>query len=128
MTRRRQRFGRFGELLALLFLVATGYRIRHRNWRHGSLELDLVAQRRGEVVFVEVKARRGTDFGGAAAAVTARKQESITRCAGQYLSRFDLWDRPIRFDVITVEPGPLGLPLKITHYRDAFQPDTGRIM
>jgi putative endonuclease len=122
------RTGRAGEFVALLRLVVGGYRIRHRNWRHGRVELDIVAERRGTVIFVEVKTRSGTDFGGAAAAVDARKREHVVRCAAAYLSREGLWERPTRFDVITVEPGLLGLPLKVSHYTDAFQSDLGRSM
>ena len=51
-----------------MLLAAKGYRVRHRNWRGGGGELDLVAERRREIVFVEVKARSSDLYGGAVAA------------------------------------------------------------
>jgi putative endonuclease len=121
-----RRFGRAAEWLALLFLLAKGYRLRHRNWRAGRGELDLVMQQRGETVFVEVKARSSSDFGGAIAAVGVDKQRVLVRTAAAYLSRNGLWGRPCRFDVVTVERRRGVLPWAIRHYRDAFQPDLGR--
>jgi putative endonuclease len=54
-------------------------------------------------VFVEVKSRTGGEFGGAAAAVTGRKQRRITNMAIDYLSRHRLHDCPVRFDVVAIE-------------------------
>jgi len=85
--------------------------------------------RRGEIVFVEVKTRVSTDFGGAAAAVGRAKQAAMTRTASAYLGRFGLWDRPCRFDVVTVERRRgLFPPWTVTHYENAFRPDLGRTM
>ena len=125
---RKRSFGRFGEWIALMWLLIRGYRLRHRNWRGASGELDLIMSRRGEIVFVEVKARSGKDFGGALGAVNRSKQAAVTRTASAYLSRFGLWDRPCRFDVIAVERKERGLGVTVTHYVNAFRPDLGRRM
>jgi putative endonuclease len=120
------KLGRRAEWVALLLLLTKGYRIRHRNWRGAGGELDLVTQRRGEIVFVEVKARSGTLYGGAVAALNRQKQITLTRTSAAYLSRYSLWERPCRFDLITVERVGGILPWRIRHYRDAFQPNRGR--
>ncbi len=83
--------------------MAKGYRPRHRNWRGAGGELDLVMRHRDETVFVEVKARSSDLFGGAAAALNAKKQKVLVRTASAYLGRFGLWDRPCRFDLVTLE-------------------------
>jgi putative endonuclease len=115
-----------GELAALVLLLAKGYRVRHRNWRAPLGELDLVCERRGEVVFVEVKARRGDDFGGALGAVGSDKRRRVARVAASYLSRHGLWDRPCRFDVVTFER-VRGFPgWRLRHIADAFRADLGR--
>ena len=125
MTDRRT-LGRRGEWLALALLVIKGYRPRHRNWRGAGGELDLVVERRGEIVFVEVKTRSSALFGGAGGAVDARKQRILTRASSAYLSRFGLWDRPCRFDIVAIERID-GFPFwSIRHYDDAFRPDLGR--
>ncbi len=120
--------GRLGEWVALLWLTARGYRLRHRNWRGGGGELDLVMRHRREVVFVEVKARASRSFGGPLAAVDRRKQKVLVRAASAYLGRFGLWNDPCRFDVVALERRSGLVPFKVLHVRDAFQPDLGRHM
>ena len=120
------KLGRRAEWVALLLLLAKGYRLRHRNWRGAGGELDLVMQRRGEIVFVEVKARSDDLYGGAAAAFHDKKKRMLTRTSAAYLGRYSLWQRPCRFDLITVERHGGILPWRVRHYRDAFQPNRGR--
>ena len=120
--------GRRGEWVALLLLLLKGYRPRHRNWRGAGGELDLVVERRREIVFVEVKARSTDIYGGSVGAVDARKQKSLTRVSSAYLSRFSLWDRPCRFDIVTIER-KIRFPFwSIRHYKNAFSPNLGRQM
>ena len=126
MPAKGEGLGRHGELLALLLLSAKGYRLRHRNWRAVGGELDLVMEKRGEIVFVEVKARSSADFGGAAAAVDRKKRKVLARVAAAYLSHFGLWQRPCRFDVVVVEPSSSLLRRRVRHLANAFRPDRGR--
>ncbi|MEE4270499.1 MAG: YraN family protein [Thermoanaerobaculales bacterium] len=121
-------FGRLGEWAALALLLAKGYRPRHRNWRGAGGELDLVAECRGEIVFVEVKTRSSSRFGGAGAAVGREKQRALARVSAAYLSRHELWDRPCRFDVVTVEKRRRFPYWSIRHHRNAFSTDLGRQM
>ena len=55
--------GKEGELLAANHLQSEGYVIRHRDWRCGHKELDIVAEKDGTLVFVEVKTRKDVLFG-----------------------------------------------------------------
>lgn len=121
-------FGRLGEWVALVWLLIRGYRLRHRNWTGPSGELDLVMSRRGELVFVEVKTRSGKGFGGAFGAVNHSKQAALVRTASAYLSRYRLWERPCRFDVVAVERSERWFGFSVTHEPDAFRPDLGRRM
>jgi putative endonuclease len=116
------------EWIALALLTIEGHRPRHRNWRGGGGELDLVVERGGEVVFVEVKARSRPGFGGAIAAVDAAKQRQLVRVSAAYRSTFDLWDRPSRFDIVTIERRARFPFWTIRHYRNAFSTDLGRTM
>ena len=111
----------------MLLLLLKGYRLRHCNWRGGGGELDLVMTRQREIVFVEVKARSTSDFGGAAAALGTKKKRNLTRASAAYLSRFSLWQQPCRFDLVTIERVGGFLPWRIRHYRNVFQPDRGRL-
>lgn len=70
--------GKEGELLAANHLQSEGYVIRHRNWRCGHKELDIVAEKDGTLVFVEVKTRKDVLFGLPEDAVTNGK--NTTHC------------------------------------------------
>jgi putative endonuclease len=92
-----------GEDLACGELRRRGYAILTRRYRTRHGEIDIIARAGETIVFVEVKARTGDAFGGGGAAVTARKQQRITRMATEYLARCGLLEAPCRFDVVTVE-------------------------
>lgn len=100
---RRHAFGKLGEDLACAELERRGYEILHRRYRTRAGEIDIVARDGPAVVFVEVKAREGDHYGGAAAAVGWRKQQRIAQMATDYLCRHRLHNRPCRFDVVTVD-------------------------
>ena len=54
---RNQRVGQWGEQAAADYLSAKGYEIMARNVRTPYGEIDLIAQKDGFTIFVEVKAR-----------------------------------------------------------------------
>lgn len=103
MTLETRAFGKQGEAEAARFLKRRGYRIVDRNVRLLRGEIDLVAYDGDVLVFVEVKARRGTRYGGTPWAVGARKQQRLSRLAAQYLARRRLQDRPCRFDLVLIQ-------------------------
>jgi len=121
VTRDRRALGAAGEDAAAAHLERRGYRILGRNVRADGVELDLVAERRGVLVFVEVKARRGGRFGGGAAAVDARKRARLARGASAWLHASGRRPRRVRFDVITWEPGGGGPHAELTHWEGAFE-------
>ena len=67
------------------------------------------------------KTRSGSDYGGPTASGREAKQRAIRRAASAYLSRHGLWERPARFDVVTIHrtAGPPWWAVR--HYRDAFR-------
>lgn len=117
----RGRRGRAGEEAAAQVLIARGYRVLARNVRLGRGELDLVCEHDGEVVFVEVKARRGAGYGTPAEAVTAHKQRALLALAARYLGRRGRADAACRFDVVEVWLGDEDRPLRVDVLRDAFR-------
>lgn len=98
----RHQFGQASEMQAERFLLAKGYRILDRNVRTPLGELDLVAEDRGVVVFVEVKGRTTEAFGGALLAVNHRKRAKLTKLAALYLAQRHWSDKACRFDVVLV--------------------------
>jgi putative endonuclease len=110
------RLGISAESRAAFFLIAKAYRIVARRWKTPFGEIDIVARRRRNLVFVEVKARDNLD--AAAESVTERTRQRIVAAAEMWLAR-----RPqdaqctIRFDVILMVPGRM--PRHIVNAFDA---------
>ena len=114
----RQSLGKLGEELACAELQRRGYAILARRYRSRFGEIDIIARDGDTVVFVEVKARAGEEFGGAAAAVTRWKQRRITQMAVDFLARQRLSESPCRFDVVAIDFED-GKP-RIAVYANAF--------
>jgi len=103
----KRRLGEDAERLAEAFLERSGYKILHRNYRCHYGEIDLIAEERGILVFVEVKARRSKTYGLPYEAVTERKIRKLIQVALHYLQRHGLYGKvPVRFDVVSLELSP----------------------
>lgn len=114
-----------GEERAARHLAARGYRIADRNVRAGGVEIDLVAERAGVVVFVEVKTRRSTRHGAPELAVSWSKQQRLIRGAVAWLGAHRRRARAVRFDVMAWRVERAADPhaparWHLTHYEGAF--------
>ncbi|MBT9541350.1 YraN family protein [Thiobacillus sp.] len=94
--------GQTAEARAEAFLVKQGLAPVARNWRCRFGEIDLIMQDGATRVFVEVRLRSRSDFGGAAASVTLAKQRKLLAAARQYLSGLQTLP-PCRFDVVALD-------------------------
>jgi putative endonuclease len=101
MTRQANAGGKLAEALAADYLQARGLRLLERNYRCRLGEIDLIVADGPVLVFVEVRLRRNTEYGGAAASITARKRQRILRAARHYLSGRQEAD--CRFDVVLLD-------------------------
>lgn len=120
----RKEAGTASEAAALRHLCAQGLKLVGRNYRCKAGEIDLIMLDGPTLALIEVRYRAGTEFGGAAASVTWRKQRRIINAA-RYLimNRADLRRYPMRFDVVAVAPGTQGL--QVEWIRDAFLAEDG---
>jgi putative endonuclease len=94
--------GRLGENIARGYLIEKGYSIIELNYSTRYGEIDIIARDGKLVVFIEVKTRRGINFGYPREAVDKHKQLKIKNMAEFYILRKELRDTPMRFDVIEV--------------------------
>ncbi|MFZ3204052.1 MAG: YraN family protein [Pseudomonas sp.] len=98
-----QNSGKAAEELARLHLQQHGLKLLAQNWSCRLGELDLVMFDVDTVVFVEVRYRRHSAWGGAVESVDARKREKLTRAAMHFLQQESRWAKhPCRFDVIAI--------------------------
>ena len=118
MTQSRKRLGAWGESVAAHRLEADGYRIVDRNWRCAQGEIDLIAQTGTELVFVEVKTRRGQEMGSPEEALTPAKQKKLMQLAQIYVDEQNL-DVDWRIDLVAVELDNSGKLLRCDHIPNA---------
>ncbi len=96
--------GQHAENQACRHLQAAGLHILARNVRCKGGELDIICRDHHTIVFVEVRYRAHSTFGGAAASISAAKQARIRHCAQAYLLKHPLRrNQGCRFDVVTIE-------------------------
>ena len=117
----RSALGLWGEERAAEYLTGKGYKIAAKRFRCREGELDLVAEGRGCVCFVEVKLRKNANMGEAREYVTYSKQRKVRTAALRYLSEHHTGLQP-RFDVIEVY-APQGTETRdpvIRHWENAF--------
>lgn len=126
----KQLIGRLGEDLAADFLKKDGYSIVKRNLHLGRNEIDIIAEDKNYIVFVEVKTRtcqypESGEYGIPSRAVDSEKRKNTVKAARDYLSLNHTEKQP-RIDVVEVylleqsEPLLTPKPIKINHIRNAF--------
>ena len=116
-----------GERSAAKYLKKNKYRILHKNYVIGKLEVDIIAENAEFLVFAEVKTRTYSEenltrFGSPKMAVDRKKQSNLLAAAAAYIGRFPT-EKQIRFDVLEVYTSPDAKQkvLSVHHIPDAFR-------
>ena len=105
--------GAIGEQLAEELLTKKGYTVVKKNFSTRYGEIDLICQDGETVVFVEVKTKRGLDFGMPEEMYTRGKAERVKRMASVFL---DGHETNCRIDMVAIVLGDNNEPERITHY------------
>lgn len=113
--------GRLGEQVAASFLSERGYSVLARNQRTPIGELDLVCLDGPEVVIIEVKARRGDEYGSALEAIGPRKAGRLRGAALWWLADHGHLPCRMRFDAVLVELDGQGLPRTVQHLKNVLE-------
>lgn len=111
--------GREGEAIARNFLLSKGYTIKATNYRTGSLELDIVAEKDGWLIIVEVRTRSTGALIAPEETINLKKIRNLVYAANNYIRRHQ-WKGETRFDIISIVRE--GEKYKIDHIEDAFLP------
>ncbi|MCP4715555.1 MAG: YraN family protein [Deltaproteobacteria bacterium] len=122
MTYTRKRLGLQGEEIAVEFLTKQKYKILARNYRCRYGEIDIVAQHKRVLSFVEVKTRSSKTYGAPQDAVGPVKQKKLSRVAQEYLQRHGLENSAARFDVVAVTVSDAGYSVELI--QNAFDVST----
>ena len=110
---KRKELGAAGEKLAKNFLKKKGYRIRETNFRCREGEIDIIAERKGYLVFVEVRTKTGASFGSPEESVTFAKKEKLIATALAYLNSHQNLPDNWRIDFVGIELDQNGKAMRI---------------
>ena len=121
MTKKRLKLGRVGEDEAVKFVKKQGYRILQTNYKTKSGEIDIIAEDKKVVAFIEVKTRTTGEYGSPLEAVNHHKQKKIIQVANQFLMNYKVENRECRFDIVAIlAPTENPLTWEIDLIKDAF--------
>ena len=110
--------GKQGEKAAEDFLLSKGYKIRHKNWKLGKYELDIVAEKDDTLVVIEVKTRSSNFFGNPEEFVGKAKIKRTIDAAHHYIEIYDS-QLETRFDIVSILKNLDG-KFSVEHIEDAF--------
>lgn len=114
----RHEIGKKGEKIARQYLERKEYTIIETNFTSKQGEIDIIAQDKDELVFIEVKTRTNEIYGKPIEAVNVQKQKHIINTAKYYLYANHLENVFVRFDVIEVFL--MGNTSKINHIKQVI--------
>jgi len=111
--------GNYGENLAAEYLEEEGYSILKRNFHFGrNGEIDIIAEKDGELVFIEVKYRTNRSFGDPLESITPRKAKTLRLTAEGYLYVNKISNKACRIDIIVIDKR--GKETQINHIKNAI--------
>lgn len=99
---KRKELGNLGEQIASEYLQKEEYKIIERNFYCKQGEIDIIAKKGKEIIFIEVKTRTNNLFGKPAEAVNVKKQKCIMQATNYFLYKNNLTEAFIRFDIIEI--------------------------
>lgn len=108
--------GDIGEDIAKHYLIKKGADILESKYKIKTGEIDIIARLDNELVFIEVKSRTNLRYGYPSEAVNSRKIKKIVNTSKYYILKHNLYNTPIRFDVIEIYLNEN----KINHIVNAF--------
>ncbi len=109
--------GKIGEELAREFLEKNGYKIIEQNYKTKYAEIDLVAQSKKYLVFVEVRTKIGENFGTPEDTINKNKLRKVLQNAKAY-SAIKKWDGPARIDAICIVLNSDYSVVRLTHHEN----------
>jgi putative endonuclease len=117
----RQQVGKLGEKEAQKFLKKRGFRIRETGFRCHHGEIDIVAQKKDCLVFVEVRTKSNLEFGTPEESITQAKKERLIASALTYTTTHEKLPPLWRIDVIAIELDDNGKTTRIEHIENAIE-------
>ena len=113
-----KKLGIWGEKQALSYLKNKGYKLIDRNYHTHFGEIDLIMQNKDNLVFVEVKTRKGDKYGLAEEAITPRKIRLIIKSTQYYQLTHPKLSESIRIDLVAINIDQVSSKVNIRHIKN----------
>jgi len=114
---RLKEIGDFGQQIAKRYLLNKNYKILGENYYCREGEIDLIAQKGSQIVFLEVKTRLSRNFGLPEEAVGKEKKEKMEKAALVYLEKEKVKNENYRLDLMAVEIDKQDQKARIRHHK-----------
>ena len=114
---KHNKLGKDGELIAFMVLQRDGFTILETNWRFQKAEVDIIAQKDGFLIFIEVKTRGSKKFGNPSDSIDKKKISIYKDAVEGYLEQYPS-ELEVRFDVVNIIIGKD--ETEIEHIPNAF--------
>jgi putative endonuclease len=114
---KHNKLGKDGELIAFMVLQRDGFAILETNWRFQKAEVDIIAQKDGFLIFIEVKTRGSKKFGNPSDSIDKKKISLYKDAVEGYLEQYPS-ELEVRFDVVNIIIGKD--ETEIEHIPNAF--------
>lgn len=120
MNQYKQNIGDFGQQLAGQFLISKQHQILEEKYYTRLGEIDIIAEKNNQLLFIEVKTRTSEKFGRPEEAVSQSKKEKMNEAVLQYLSENNINHDNYRLDIIAVLIDKGEMVAKIRHLKNVF--------
>ena len=120
MLNKNQRFGNWGEEIAKKYLIENKYKILETNYKNYFGEIDIIAELKSKIIFIEVKTRSNRRFGLPEESVNSAKQKKLMKASEKYILANRL-NNEYQIDVITVEKKDNANSAKLRHFKNAVK-------
>jgi putative endonuclease len=114
----KQVVGIFGQKLAVDYLRQKQYQILAENYSTRGGEIDIIAQKDGQIIFVEVKTRLSRKYGLPEEAVSESKRQKMEQTAFKYLAENNVKEENFRFDILAIEIDKANKKALIRHHKN----------
>lgn len=114
-----KQIGRLGEEYCLSYLIKKKYKILEQNWRYRRYEIDIIAQIKNYIIFIEVKTRKINYLISPETSISISQKKRITDAANDYIKKHKI-DFEVRFDIIAITYD--NNSYHVNHFKDAFYP------
>ena len=121
LTTARGRLGQWGESHARRYLEGKGYTVSATNYRCRWGEVDIVALHGEDIVFIEVRTRRGAAFGTPEESITDAKSRRLAATAHHYLESNGLEQSQWRIDLVSIHLDVTGKILEVNHLENVVE-------